>query len=302
LVSIVQDDKRLYLSQPGHIAKCAKEAGISPTSKPVHIPMHPTFNDTDQNNSPPADKGKYATLLGMLIYVLRIRPDVAYAVNRLATRATAPTLKDYDSLRQVAAYLYTTAHLELVYNSANKSECHTIAQLFAFSDAAFLTHSDSKSHSGVHFTLGQQTGVFHARSQKQKIVTLSSTEAEIYAAIESAKDVVFFRNILAELGFQQLSPTVLFIDNKSAISLAQAFSGNHKKVRHYMARLRFLIEQVETQVIKLEHLEGTEHPSDVLTKAKPRPGHEKNTLALLGPQRPGHDTRLEAVHSLTPDA
>jgi hypothetical protein len=63
---------------------------------------------------------------------------------------------------------------------------------------------------------------------------------------------------------------VLFIDNKSAISLAQAFSGNHK-------------------------------PSDVLTKAKPRPGHEKNTLELLGPQHPGSDTRLEAVHSLTPD-
>ena len=68
-----------------------------------------------------------------------------------------------------------------------------------------------------------------------------------------------------------------------------------------MARLRFLIEQVESQVIKLEHLEGTEHPSDALTKAKPRPGHEKNTLALLGPQRLGSDTRLEAVHSLTPD-
>ena len=48
--------------------------------------------------SPPAHKEKYATLLGMLIYVLRTRPDVAYAVNRLATRATAPTIKDYDAL------------------------------------------------------------------------------------------------------------------------------------------------------------------------------------------------------------
>jgi len=133
--------------------------------------------------------------------VLRTRPDVTYAVDRLATRATAPTIKDYDALRQVAAYLYTTAHLELVYNSANKSECRTIARLFAFSDAAYLTHSDSKSHSGLHFTLGQQTGVFHARSQKQKIVTLSSTGAEVYAAIESAKDVIFFRNILAEIDF-----------------------------------------------------------------------------------------------------
>ena len=44
--------------------------------------------------TPPADKSKYATLLGMLIFVLRTRPDVAYAVNRLATRAAACTLKD----------------------------------------------------------------------------------------------------------------------------------------------------------------------------------------------------------------
>ena len=176
-IHIVQEDARLYLSQPGHIAKCAKEANITPDAKPVHIPMQPTFNDVDQNNSPPADKGKYATLLGMLIYVLRTRPDVAYAVNRLATRASAPTLKDYDALRQVAAYLYTTAHLELVYNTGNQTECRTVARLFAFSDAAYLTHSDSKSHSGLHFTLGQQTGVFHAHMQPSSRSKMSSFSA-----------------------------------------------------------------------------------------------------------------------------
>ena len=47
----------------------------------------------------------------MLIYVLKTRPDVAYAVNRLATRASNPTIKDLSSLKQVAAYLFTTSHL-----------------------------------------------------------------------------------------------------------------------------------------------------------------------------------------------
>jgi hypothetical protein len=257
--------------------------------------MSPSFNDSDQDESDPADKGKYATLLGMLIYVLRTRPDVAYAVNRLATRASTPTLKDYESLRQVANYLYTTSHLELVYNTQDPCQRSAVVNLIAYSDAAFLTHRDSKSHSGINFTLGRNTGTFHARSQKQKMVTLSSTEAEVYAAIECTKDVILFREILKELGHPQEEPTTLYMDNKSAIILGQDMTGEHKKARHFMARLRFLIEQVQNCVIKLEHMDGTTLPADVLSKAKPRPGHEANTFELMGPQRPGAEDRLKAI-------
>ena len=86
-IPIVKDGNKLYLSQPGH-TKCADKAQITPATKPAYIPMQPSFNDDDQDQSPPADKAKHATLLGMLIYVLRTRPDVAYAVNRLAARAS----------------------------------------------------------------------------------------------------------------------------------------------------------------------------------------------------------------------
>jgi hypothetical protein len=205
-IHIVQQNDNLYLSQPGHIAKCAKQAGITPATKPAFVPMSPTFNDDDQDNAPPSDKSQYATLLGMLIYVLRTRPDVAYAVNRLATRASTPTTKDYAALCQVANYLYTTGHLELVYNSRCPRQRTTAMQLLAYSDAAFIAHKDSKSHSGLHFTLGSETGVFHARSQKQKIVTLSSTEAEVYAAIECTKDIIYFRDLLKKWATRNLAP------------------------------------------------------------------------------------------------
>ena len=175
-------------------------------------------------NLHPPIKEMYTSLLGMLIFVLRTRPDVAYAINRLATRASNCTVKDYDCLRQVANYLYTTAHLELVYNSAEASHKTAVVQLLAYSDAAFLTHSDSKSHSSVHFTLGKNTGVFHAWSQKQKMVTLSSTEAEVYAATECTKDIIFFRDLLKEIGYEQLVPTTLHVYNKSAIVLSQLSS------------------------------------------------------------------------------
>ena len=86
------------------------------------------------------------------------------------------------------------------------------------------------------------------------MATLSSTEAEVYAAIECAKDAIFFRDVFSELGYKQLEPTTLYIDNKSAVALSKPLTGDHRQVRHFKARLNFLIEQVELQVLKLEHL------------------------------------------------
>ena len=44
----------------------------------------------------------------------------------------------------------------------------------------------------------EDTGTFHARSNKQTMVTLSSTEAETYGAVEATKDIVYVRGLLAE--------------------------------------------------------------------------------------------------------
>ena len=127
--------------------------------------------------------------------------------------------------------------------------------------------------------------VFHARSGKQTIVTLSSAEAETYAAVEATKDIIYFRAVLSELGFPQIQPTPLYVDNKSLITLAHEFSGKHKRCKHFLARIHFMIEQVEHQVIKLEHLCGLNLPADTLTKALSRPKFEEHRATLLGKRK-----------------
>ena len=59
------------------------------------------------------------------------------------------------------------------------------------------------------------TGKFSSTSKEQSLVCLSSTEAELYAAVEATKDIIFWRAILAELGLHQLHPTTLYVDNTS---------------------------------------------------------------------------------------
>jgi hypothetical protein len=134
-------------------------------------------------------------------------------------------------------------------------------------DASYASHADLKSHTGYCFSLSDGPGgMFFARTVKQTNVTLSSTECENCAAVEATKEVLWFRQILSELGFQQEEPTVVHEDSASMIALAEAFSGNHKRVKHYMVRINFLIEQVKNKVIKMKHVSSEANVADILTK------------------------------------
>jgi hypothetical protein len=59
----------------------------------------------------------------------------------------------------------------------------------------------------------------------------------------------------------------MFTDNASMITLANDYSGNHKRVKHYLTRINFMIEQVRLGVVSPEHVYTTINVADMLTKA-----------------------------------
>ena len=278
----------IYLSQPGHLAKifeCVKES-----NKGADTPMSADFSDIVQDNSPllsrskdaPEDKSLeyFQHLLGMIMFVVRTRPDIAYAVNRMAMRTSKATEKDIKALARIAAYLYETRHLELVYSKGTGSP-----SLYAYSDASFISHSDGKSHMGFCIGYGSTSGFFYARSAKQKMITLSSTESETYSAVEATKDLLYFRSVLTELGFPLDSPSSIRVDNKSLIELATSFSGNHKRVRHFLVRIHFLMEQVKDKTITMDYVDTAENIADQLTKPITGSAFVRGRESLMGPQR-----------------
>jgi len=104
-VHMIRENGSLYLSQPGKIAKLVEAAGLPTTAHTYQNPMRETFSDDDQDKSPQCDHTLYKSLLGGLIFVLRSRPDIAYAVNRLATRSTKATEKDMEASPQASRCL-----------------------------------------------------------------------------------------------------------------------------------------------------------------------------------------------------
>jgi hypothetical protein len=90
-----------------------------------------------------------------------------------------------------------------------------------YTDSSFQTdQDDSKSQSGYVFTVNG--GAVSWNSSKQETVADSTTEAEYIAASEAAKEGVWIRKFLYELGvFPSVSSSLdLYCDNNGAIAQA----------------------------------------------------------------------------------
>lgn len=70
----------------------------------------------------------------------------------------------------------------------------------AYIDAAYGVHQDSgKSHTGCSIVLGDGVPLYN-KSTKQKIVTESSTEAELVGLPDTASQAIHLRNFVIAQG------------------------------------------------------------------------------------------------------
>jgi hypothetical protein len=56
-----------------------------------------------------------------------------------------------------------------------------------------------------------------AKSGTQRIVTLSVTEAELFAATTNAQDMMFVKRVVESIGLKVKLPMILTIDNKGTV-------------------------------------------------------------------------------------
>ncbi|CAN0378943.1 unnamed protein product, partial [Discosporangium mesarthrocarpum] len=105
-------------------------------------------------------------------------------------------------------------------------------QLYAYADSSYAgDEGDRRSVSGGAV-------IYCLVSRTQKVVALSSTEAEYMAFGECAKELLFFSNVLRFIHpLVGHSPLVLFEDNMGAINLAESPSSSaskHIDVQHHL--------------------------------------------------------------------
>jgi hypothetical protein len=242
-------NKRLvHLLQTALIDKVIKKFGQGNAS-PVYTPMESSI-EISVNNCPvtPEDKADmanvpYCELIGSLQYIAQgTRPDICYAVGRLAKFMANPGRKHWNAGICMLHYLKTTrlycltlggtpgkTHITGNVKTSPKAEMGS-QTLAGMTDSDFAGCKDTqRSVSGYAFTLG--SGVISWKSQKQDLVTLSTCEAEFVAASEATCEAVFIRNLLSEIGHTQETPTEILADNQGTIVLVSDQT-NHSRTKH----------------------------------------------------------------------
>jgi hypothetical protein len=112
-------------------------------------------------------------------------------------------------------------------------------------------------------TLG--AGPVYVKSCKQKLVSKSSTEAELIGLSDSVSQVIWTREFLIAQGYA-LDAATVYQDNKSTIALAEKGHSSSERTRHISIRYFFIKDRINAGEIRVEYMPTADMISDILTK------------------------------------
>jgi hypothetical protein len=150
--------------------------------------------------------------------------------------------------------------------------------LIGFSDSDFAGDAeDRKSTTGVVYFLGKNLVTW--TSQKQKIVALSSCEAEYVAGAAAACQGIWLSRLLGDLMGTKEAPVKLLMDNMSAIALSKN-PVHHDRSKHIDTKYHFLRECIEEGKVEVDHVGTANQLADIFTKSLGRVRFQELRKAL----------------------
>ena len=260
-----RNQNKLFLSQKGYIQKVLNRFGMLST-KPVDTPfatnIHLTmFAPQSKEDKEYMSRVPYANAVGSLMYAMVCtRPDLAHAVSVVIRFMRQPGKEHWLAVKRILRYLKGTYDGGLIYGG----------------EAPSLIAGDvdsRRSMTGYVFALGNS--VISWKATLQPTVTLSTIEAEYMALTEAAKEGIWLKGLVSDMGLHQDQATV-YCDSLSAICLAKD-QVDHERTKHIDVRYHFLRNEKRIQVKKV----GTvDNPADMFTKPVPH-SKFKHCLDLL---------------------
>ena len=148
------------------------------------------------------DSERYRRLVGKLNYLTVTRPNIAYYVSVVSQYMSSPTVDHWAAIKQILCYLKGAPGRGILYinHGHDRFEC--------FTDADWAGSMEDKRPTSSYcvFVGGN---LVSWKSKKQSVVSRSSAVSEYRAMAQSACEIMWLHQLLAEVGMKTSVPAKL---------------------------------------------------------------------------------------------
>lgn len=241
------DTGTITMSQSQYIKDLLKVYGMG-NCKPIATPL-------EANHQVSCSKDECELIDQHL--TITTRPDILHSVSKLSQRNSEPHTEHMQAAKRILRYLRGTIDMKISYQAGENS-------MNGYVDADWGGNAlDRKLFTGFIFYVGGSPISWESR--KQSCVALSSTEVEYMVMSDAAKEAIFLRRLLMEIGYSSGEPFLLNIDNQSA----EKFATNpvyHKRTKHIDIRFHHVREVIRNNEMVLRYCTTENMIAHILTK------------------------------------
>ena len=237
-------------------------------ARPQTIPCDSSIQTEDLSASlNSADAYAFGSVVGNVLYLARDRPDLLFTVKELSASMSNPTLTAVARLRKLVGYLKTTSGfcmmLDMPVGGQGKlkaTEKHWILESYSDSDwSGHQAHRRSTS-CGLHMLNGS---FVYASSRTQRVVSLSSCEAELHSMVSCLCDGIYRKRCIQFVMNCQVE-NYLLVDSSSARQIALRLGPG--KLKHVAGRILWIQQAVAEGSVQLAQVGTTWILSDLGTQ------------------------------------
>ncbi len=257
-LGIHQEEKGVFLEQSAYARAVLEEVDyLDAKARGTPWDSH-LVEDNDKLNC--YETKMFRRILGQLAYLANgTRPDLTWAVSRLASEISSPSKGAWERIKRLLRYLNGTKELGLRYKPNEGA-----LELETFVDSSFAADK-RRGRSVTGFVTYLNGGVIIWKSRLQDTVADSPNAAEYIALYDSAKAKMGLRYLFEVIGERVEGSCTIHEDNNGARRLAMDGMGQ-KKCRHLPIKYHFIQELCKTKEIKIVRVSTAEQQADLLTK------------------------------------
>ena len=221
----------------------------------------------------------YREITGCLMYLMVCtRPDIATAVISVSKFNENPGQVHWTAVKRILRYLAGTTNVGITFRqnknknenkfyytdeNKNKNLNNNSMILSGYVDASYADQEYARSTCG--YVTMMNNGMISWKSKGLNHIATSTTEAEYMAQAIMAKEVMYVRNLLNSIDYEQVDPTLVFGDNEAALKLA-AKENISDLSKHFNVRYHYIRDCIRKGTIELAHVESHNNIADVMTK------------------------------------